>query len=233
MKRIEIKGIDIYPFKSSEELIGFVEEHMGILVAINAEKILNATEQTRGIINRNIGYCDGVGAVMALKKKGCKEVVKIPGCELWLKIIEAWYKKGKSFYLVGAQPEVIRLTVEKLHEEYSGINIVGYRDGYIRSEIEKKALLDDIAEKKPDVVFVAMGSPKQELLMEEMQQAHSAVYQGLGGSFDVFVGNVERAPQWWVKHNLEWAYRLIRQPSRISRQIHLVRFWLLIKLGRI
>jgi UDP-N-acetyl-D-mannosaminouronate:lipid I N-acetyl-D-mannosaminouronosyltransferase len=233
MKRIEIKGIDIYPFKSSEELIGFVEEHMGILVAINAEKILNATEQTRGIINRNIGYCDGVGAVMALKKKGCKEVVKIPGCELWLKIIEAWYEKGKSFYLVGAQPEVIRLTVEKLHEEYSGINIVGYRDGYIRSEIEKKALLDDIAEKKPDVVFVAMGSPKQELLMEEMQQAHSAVYQGLGGSFDVFVGNVERAPQWWVKHNLEWAYRLIRQPSRISRQIHLVRFWLLIKLGRI
>lgn len=233
MKRIEIKGIDIYPFKSSEELIGFVEEHMGILVAINAEKILNATEQTRGIINRNIGYCDGVGAVMALKKKGCKEVVKIPGCELWLKIIEAWYKKGKSFYLVGAQPEVIRLTVEKLHEEYSGINIVGYRDGYIRSEIEKKALLDDIAEKKPDVVFVAMGSPKQELLMEEMQQAHSAVYQGLGGSFDVFVGNVERAPQWWVKHNLEWTYRLIRQPSRISRQIHLIRFWLLIKLGRI
>ncbi len=232
-ERIEIKGIDIYPFKSSEELIGFVEEHMGILVAINAEKILNATEQTRGIINRNIGYCDGVGAVMALKKKGCKEVVKIPGCELWLKIIEAWYEKGKSFYLVGAQPEVIRLTVEKLHEEYSGINIVGYRDGYIRSEIEKKALLDDIAEKKPDVVFVAMGSPKQELLMEEMQQAHSAVYQGLGGSFDVFVGNVERAPQWWVKHNLEWAYRLIRQPSRISRQIHLVRFWLLIKLGRI
>ncbi len=233
MKRIEIKGIDIYPFKSSEELIGFVEEHMGILVAINAEKILNATEQTRGIINRNIGYCDGVGAVMALKKKGCKEVVKIPGCELWLKIIEAWYEKGKSFYLIGAQPEVIRLTVEKLHEEYSGINIVGYRDGYIRFEIEKKALLDDIAEKKPDVVFVAMGSPKQELLMEEMQQAHSAVYQGLGGSFDVFVGNVERAPQWWVKHNLEWAYRLIRQPSRISRQIHLVRFWLLIKLGRI
>lgn len=233
MNRIEIKGIDIYPFKSPEELIGFVEEHRGILVAINAEKILNATEQTRGIINRNIGYCDGVGAVMALKKKGCKEVVKIPGCELWLKIIEAWYEKGKSFYLVGAKPEVIRLTVEKLHEEYSGINIVGYRDGYIRSEIEKKALLDDIAEKKPDVVFVAMGSPKQELLMEEMQQTHSAVYQGLGGSFDVFVGNVERAPQWWVKHNLEWAYRLIRQPSRISRQIHLVRFWLLIKLGRI
>ena len=66
-----------------------------------------------------------------------------------------------------------------------------------------------------------------------MQTAHSAVYQGLGGSFDVYTGNVERAPKWWVDHNLEWAYRLIKQPSRIGRQIHLVRFLLLVKLGRI
>ena len=58
-----------------------------------------------------------------------------------------------------------------------------------------------------------MGSPKQELLMEEMQQKHTALYQGLGGSFDVFTGNVESAPEWWVNNNLEWAYRLIKQPS--------------------
>lgn len=232
-KRIEVRGVKIYPFKSPEELIGFVEEHKGILVAINAEKILHATEQTRGIINRNIGYCDGVGAVMALKKKGCPDVVKIPGCELWLKIVDAWYRKGKSFYLVGSKPEVIETTVDRLVKDYPGIEIAGYRDGYIKSEEEKKTLLNDIAEKKPDVVFVAMGSPKQELLMEEMQCVHPAVYQGLGGSFDVYTGNVERAPKWWVKHNLEWAYRLLRQPSRIGRQIHLVRFWLLVKLGRI
>lgn len=233
MKRIEVRGVKIYPFKSPEELIGFVEEHKGILVAINAEKILHATEQTRGIINRNIGYCDGVGAVMALKKKGCPDVVKIPGCELWLKIVDAWYRKGKSFYLVGSKPEVIEATVDRLVKDYPGIEIAGYRDGYIKSEEEKEVLLNDIAEKRPDVVFVAMGSPKQELLMEEMQQVHPAVYQGLGGSFDVYTGNVERAPQWWVKHNLEWAYRLLRQPSRLGRQIHLVRFWLLVKLGRI
>lgn len=233
MKRIEVNGVKIYPFKSMEELIGFVEVQKGILVAINAEKILHATEQTRGIINRNIGYCDGVGAVMALKKKGCPDVVKIPGCELWLKIVEAWYKKGKSFYLVGSKPEVIEATVDRLRKDCPGVEIAGYRDGYIKSEEEKKALLNDIVKKKPDVVFVAMGSPKQELLMEEMQQVHPAVYQGLGGSFDVYTGNVERAPQWWVNHNLEWAYRLLRQPSRIGRQIHLVRFWLLVKLGRI
>lgn len=233
MERIEIKGVKVYPFGSVEELMGFVEDRKGILVAINAEKILHATEQTRGIINRNIGYCDGVGAVMAARKKGCTEAVKIPGCELWLKIIQAWYKKGKTFYLVGGKPWVIESAVAKLNVEYPDIKIVGWRDGYIKSDEEKEALLDDIAEKKPDVVFVAMGSPKQELLMEEMLKVHSAVYQGLGGSFDVYTGSVERAPDWWVNHNLEWAYRLIKQPSRIGRQIHLVRFWLLVQLGRI
>lgn len=233
MERIEIKGVKVYPFGSVEELMGFVEDKKGILVAINAEKILHATEQTIGIINRNIGYCDGVGAVMAARKKGGTEAVKIPGCELWLKIIQAWYKKGKTFYLVGGKLEVIEATVAKLNVEYPDIKIVGWRDGYIKSDDEKEALLDAIAEKKPDVVFVAMGSPKQELLMEEMQKKHSAVYQGLGGSFDVYTGRVERAPDWWVNHNLEWAYRLIKQPSRIGRQIHLFRFWLMIQLGRI
>ena len=78
-----------------------------------------------------------------------------------------------------------------------------------------------------------MGSPKQELLMQEMQQHHPAIYQGLGGSFDVYVGNVERAPRWWVKNNLEWAYRLVKQPTRIKRQIHLVRFFFKILFNRI
>lgn len=233
MNRIEVNGVKVYPFKSADELIGFVEDRKGILVAINAEKILHATEQTRGIINRNIGYCDGVGAVMALKKKGCEGVVKIAGCELWLKIIQVWYKRGKTFYLVGSKPEVIEETVARLKGDYPGVSIVGYRDGYIKTDEEKSALLQDISEKKPDVVFVAMGSPKQELLMEEMLAVHPAVYQGLGGSFDVYTGNVERAPKWWVDHNLEWAYRLIKQPSRMGRQIHLVRFLLLVKLGRI
>lgn len=74
-----------------------------------------------------------------------------------------------------------------------------------------------------------MGSPKQELLIAETLKALNAVYQGLGGSFDVYVGTVQRAPEWWVKNNLEWAFRLLKQPSRIKRQIHLVRFlWLLV-----
>jgi len=230
--RVELNGVKVHPFKSFDELLNYVCGRKGILVAINAEKILHATDQTRDIINRNIGYCDGFGAVMALKKHGY-DAAKIPGCELWLKIIEALYTKDKTFYLVGGKPEVIESTVMKLKKDFPGINIVNYRDGYIKSEDERQELINDIVAKRPDVVFVAMGSPKQELLMEEMSKKHSAIYQGLGGSFDVYTGNVERAPEWWVNHNLEWAYRLLKQPSRIKRQIHLVRFWILVKSGKI
>lgn len=226
-------GVRLYPFSSFDELIEYAQDKKKLLVAINAEKILHATEQTKGIINRNIGYCDGTGAVMAARRHGADDAVKLPGCELWLKIIDKLYPQGKSFYLVGSKPEVIEKTVNGLRSQFHGINIIAYRDGYLKNEQEKAGLIDDIAEKKPDVVFVAMGSPKQELLMEEMWQRHNAVYQGLGGSFDVYTGNVKRAPRWWVDHNLEFAYRLVKQPSRIRRQVFLLKFYALVKLGKI
>ena len=230
-EKVMLNGVGVMPFESETELIEYVDKHKGILVAINAEKILHATDETRALINRNIGYCDGMGAMKALQQKGYKNACKIPGCELWLKIVEHLHN-NKSFYLVGGKQEVIDETVEKLQQEYAGINIAGYRNGYIKTDEEKNALLDDIAQKRPDVVFVAMGSPKQELLMEEMQDRHPvAIYQGLGGSFDVYTGHVQRAPKWWVDHNLEFAYRLVKQPKRIKRQIHLVKYawWLATK----
>ena len=229
MDKVSLNGVEIFPFDSEQQLLHYVDTHKGILVAINAEKILHATEQTRAIINRNIGYCAGAGAQMALKQKGYKDACKIPGCELWLKIITRFYKE-KTFYLVGGKPQIVNETVEKLCSEYQDIRIVGYRNGYIKTDEEKRRLIDDIVEKKPDVVFVAMGSPKQELLMEEIQQRHRAIFQGLGGSFDVYTGHVQRAPKWWVEHNLEFAYRLIKEPKRIKRQIHLVKYaWWLMK----
>ena len=227
-----INGVQIYAPASRKDLIEYAGQGNKILVAVNAEKILHATEDSRKIINRNLGYPDGIGAVMALRKKGVKQVSKIPGCELWLDIIVAYYKE-KSFYLVGGKEAIIQETVSKLREEFPGINILNFRNGYVRTEEEKQILIADIAQNKPDIVFVAMGSPKQELLMEEMQQKHAALYQGLGGSFDVYTGNVDRAPKWWVKNNLEWTYRLMKQPSRIKRQIHLVKFLYLLKMNKL
>lgn len=223
MNKVNVRGVEIFPFSSRDQLADYVNSNPGILVAINAEKIINSTEQTRSIINRNIGYCDGAGAQMALQRKGYPDAIKVAGCELWLSLIGRFYKE-KTFYLVGAKQTVIDATVEKLRKEFKGINIVGYRNGYIKTEEEKAAVIADIVAKKPDIVFVAMGSPKQELLMEEMLRQHKAIYQGLGGSFDVFTGHVKRAPKWWVEHKVEWLYRLINQPSRIKRQIKLVKF---------
>lgn len=228
MEKVTLNGVQVYPFASEDELLSYIDMHKGILVAINAEKILHATDETRAIINRNVGYCDGSGAQLAIKQKGYDNAVKIPGCELWLRIVDK-FKDSKSFYLVGSKPEIIEETVSRLKIEYPSINIIGYRDGYIKDNTQKQSLIRDITEKKPDVVFVAMGSPKQELLMEEIQKFHPCISQGLGGSFDVYTGHVERAPKWWVDHNIEFAYRLIKEPKRIKRQIHLVKYayWLM------
>ncbi|QFU74620.1 glycosyltransferase [Halioglobus maricola] len=230
MNRKKINGVEIYAPHSREELIDFAFENKSLLVAVNAEKILHATENSRDIINRNVGYPDGLGAVMGLKQQG-ERAIKIPGCELWLDIIKYRYQDS-SYYLVGSKQPVIEKAVDKLQQEYPGISILNYRNGYIGTEEEKQSLMDDITRKKPDVVFVAMGSPKQELLMEEMSRHHPAVYQGLGGSFDVYTNSVQRAPAWWVEHHLEWFYRLLKEPSRLRRQIHLLRFLLLLKLNK-
>lgn len=231
MKFELINNIKTYSPVSRDALIEFALKEKKILIAVNAEKILHSTPEMQEIINNNIGYPDGIGAVWALNKKGISNVVKIPGCELWLDIVKK-YNGEKTFYLVGGTQEVIEKTVLKLKTEFPKIIIKGFRNGYIQSDQEKDELKKELIDKKPDFVFVAMGSPKQEKLMVELMEIHTAVYQGLGGSFDVYTGHVERAPKWWIENNLEWAYRLVKQPSRLKRQLPLIKFYLLLKLNR-
>lgn len=214
---VPIKGINVYNFTSADALIDHVMANPAILVAVNAEKVVNAQQQLIDIINDNIGYCDGAGAVKALRFKGHKEAVRIPGCELWLKIIERLHGK-RSFYFIGAKPGIVDEVVEKLRGMYPDIDIAGYRNGFIADDSEREALIADIAATKPGVVFVAMGSPKQEILMADMKRRHpDAIYQGLGGSFDVFTGHQQRAPRWWRNHDLEFLYRFYATPMRLPR----------------
>tara|TARA_B110000114_G_scaffold94199_1_gene99296 strand:- start:115 stop:813 length:699 start_codon:yes stop_codon:yes gene_type:complete len=230
MKSSLLNGVKTYAPNSREELMYYAMKHHKIMIAVNAEKILHATDESINIINRNLGYPDGIGAVWALRNKGVRNVIKIPGCELWLDIIKQNYK-SKTFYLIGGKQEVLDQTILNLKTEYPGIIILNYRNGYIKNDDDELKLIEDITTHKPDVVFVAMGSPKQEYLMEKLHQKHKATYQGLGGSFDVYTGRVVRAPNWWVKNNLEWAFRLLKEPSRIKRQIHLIRFYILLQFN--
>ena len=227
---ISINGVNLYSFTSFDEIIAFAEEKKGILVAMNAGKIGHSTPEMQDIINNNIGYADGMAAVWALKKKGAKNAVKLPGCELWLKIIEKKYKDS-SFYIVGGKQEVIENTIHKLKQQFDGINIVGYRNGYLKTDEEIDALENDIVSKCPSVVFMAMGSPRQELLMKRLFQKHNAIYQGLGGSLDVYTGKVDRAPEFLIRWKLEGPYRVLQDSKKWRRFIFDLGVVLKIKLG--
>ena len=94
--RIELNGMKVFPFSSPSELLAYVDGHKGILVAVNAEKVTKATDETRAIVNNNIGYADGAGVVVAMHKLGHPKAVRIAGCDLWLDIVRESYKEKTS-----------------------------------------------------------------------------------------------------------------------------------------
>lgn len=227
---VMINGIKINSFDSKNEFLEYINDKKNILVAINAEKILKENLKLKNIINSNIGYPDGVGAVMALKQKGLN-AIKIPGSEFWLDIINK-YQNEKSFYLIGTTTEVIENTVKKLKIEFPNINILGYQNGFI-NDSQKVELKEKLKVLKPDIVFVAQGTPRQEFLMDELIEIHPAIYMGLGGSFDIYGGEKKRAPKIFLDFNCEWLYRLIKEPTRVGRQLNLIKFLILLKLGKL
>lgn len=227
-----LNGIITYAPISKEEIINYSNKNKKIFIAINSEKIMKSNEITKILINKNFGYPDGIGVVWALKRKGCNNVIKIPGCELWLDIIKSNYK-SKSFYLIGGKEIVINKTVSQLENEFPGINILNHHHGYIKNDNQINDIIADVVKRKPDFVFVAMGSPKQEIIMDKMFQAYKTAYFGLGGSFDIYTGNKSRAPDWWLENNLEWCYRLLNEPKRIMRQIVILPFIIKLILNRL
>jgi UDP-N-acetyl-D-mannosaminouronate:lipid I N-acetyl-D-mannosaminouronosyltransferase len=234
MNRHYLNGVATYAFQDKEELLEYLDSQKRILIAVNTEKLLSNDPDLKSIVNENIGYPDGIGAVMALKRKGAK-ATKIAGAQFWLDIVGR-YCGGKTFFLVGSTEDVINSTVVKLKAEYPGINIVGYRNGYLQND-DLEALKNELREKKPDIVFVAMGSPKQEFVMTELLAIHRALYMGLGGSFDLYCGKTKPVPEWW-KTVFKWEglYRCfldIKNMQRWKRQIPVLRILYKIAFDRL
>ena len=225
----QINGFKIH-IGAREELVRYALNRKGILVALNAQKLYAKDKTVVDLCESEIGYPDGIGAVLACKRKGATDVVKIPGCELWLNIIEA-IQGQRSVFIVGSTQEVIEKTIMKLQAEYPKLDIIGYRNGFLDDASRHKLGLD-IARLRPAVVFVAQGSPRQEHLMQELLEIHPAVYMGLGGSLDVFVGNKTRAPLLFQRLGLEWAYRSLIEPKRLRRQLVLIPFLLRLVLNK-
>jgi|SRR5690554_1088262 len=213
LEPVEINNRYIYPFKDTEQFLSQIESYQGILIAIGAEKLLNPDEELISIINNNIAYSDGFGSVYALKRKG-HSAAKIPGASFWLDIVNKFHE-SKTFYILGAKEEVLNDTLVKLKTEFPDINIIGSHNGYYQNE---EKIIEDIISKKPDIVFTALGSPKQEFLMSKLKKRHQALYMGLGGSFDLYTGKAKPVPDWWNKvFKWEGLYRLLNDITNIKR----------------
>jgi len=226
---VKIADIPVKAFKSIEHVLDSVFDNKGdiipgVAIAINPEKILQSleSEQVKSILlDATIPFADGIGVVKAVEKKSAQKLARIAGADLWLEIIKKAALNNNSVFLLGSKPEVLSQCVKKLETETHAV-IAGTCDGYFS---DQQKLIDDICASGAKIVIVALGSPKQELFIQACRKKHpNALYMGVGGSFDVYVGNVTRAPQFWINLNLEWFYRLISEPKRIFRQLRLFKF---------
>lgn len=224
-----LRGLLTFAPPDAESLVDIVDGATGILLAINAAKITRADPAIVEIATVHVGYPDGIGAVLALRRKGIP-ARRVPGADVWLPIIDR-YAGGRSFYLIGGTDEVVRIVAEKLVARHPGLRL-WFRSGYVHTA-EREALAEDLRRRRPDFVFVAMGSPRQEILMQELYAVHPAVYFGLGGSFDIYAGKKTRAPAWLRRVGLEGAYRLMREPRRLGQLPTLLRFVGLLVTGRL
>ena len=237
MDKVKIHDFDIDCFKSLDHAVKHIItnclDQANIAVAINPEKILSAilNQDTYAALDlANIRYLDGIGTVKLAEKKLKQKLSRIPGCELWQSLmIEAGHSNIPVFIL-GANNEIVEQTVSKLKKEYN-VEVVGYHDGYFSNDDE---MIKTIINSKPKILSVALGSPRQEIFMKKCKESGADFFMmGVGGTYNVFTGNVKRAPESWCRLNLEWLYRLLSEPTRIKRQLKLLKFVELAYRGKI
>jgi len=192
------------------------------VVTPNAEIGLDClkNEQLRKLVNESeLVLPDGVGVVHAARILDRPLKGKVPGIEFGEKLCDRLQNTGKTLFLFGSKPGVADAAAVKLKEKYPGLLIAGTLNGYFSDE---KTVVDTINAAEPDVLFVCLGCPKQELFMERWRdELTCSVMAGLGGSLDVLSGNLQRAPKAFRDLGLEWFYRLLKEPKRIKRMARL------------
>lgn len=211
-KKVTIQGLGIDTF-TFEEALNFIEK--GQIVTINPEMIQNASKNkdfANIIQNAELVIPDGIGIEIGLKILG-NNVKRIAGIEFGRKLIDKYAGYPTAF--IGAKPEIITKAVENLKKEVPALNAVYVQDGYFKND---DAILNSLKDSNPKLALIALGSPKQELFISKAKQLlPETVFIGLGGSFDVWSGVVERAPEIYQKMGLEWLYRTIKEPKRLKR----------------
>lgn len=235
-ERIDILGVPVDCVDMAgavDFLCDHVEQGKGCatVFAVNPEKVMRARRDTdlhRLLASATLLIPDGIGVVIAARWLKLGRFGRVPGSELMPRLCSEAAERGHGVFLFGARPEVNEAAAAALARRYPGLAIAGRQHGYV-AKADMPALVERINASGADILFVALGSPRQEAWM----CAHAAdlnvkVAQGVGGTFDVLAGRVNRAPKFFRSVNLEWLYRLACEPRRIWRQRALLSFAVLV-----
>lgn len=194
-------------------------------VTPNAEMAYEALhdETFRAVLNgAALVLPDGAGVVLGAKILKTPLKQKVAGIEFAQNLLPILEETGKRLFLLGSKPGVAELAAEKMLQKHPKLCVCGTMDGYFKDDGEAVARIN---EARADVVFVCLGAPKQEYFMQKhAPELNVHLMIGLGGTLDGIAGTVKRAPRWMIRLQLEWLYRLIKQPSRLGRMMRLPKF---------
>ncbi|MCX6085030.1 MAG: WecB/TagA/CpsF family glycosyltransferase [Caldiserica bacterium] len=230
--RVHVAGIPVDNLDMDEALavIGdFVASgtpHMG--VAINPEKVIKAKQDRvleRVLRHSDLNFCDGIGIIWASRVFYHERIKsRITGVDLFLRLLETADARGWRLFLLGSRPEVLSKVVAIVKERYPGLAMAGWHDGYF-TLAQEPGLVAEIATSRADIMFVGMGSPKQEkFLAGNLSTMGVSFAMGVGGSYNVLSGEFKRAPARVQRLGLEWLYRFVLDPKRLPRILSLPRF---------
>ncbi len=220
--------VDLISLEGATELaMGRIGGDGGYIVTLNPEMCVKSLEDRAfldAVREASIVVPDGIGSVWALKRLGYRAAEKVAGIELAESLIAAAAERDIPVYLIGAKPGVADKAASNLVLKHKGLRVVGVRDGYYDMADEDK-VAEAVASSGAGLVLVAMGAGRQELFMQKASRLSAgAVFIGIGGSFDVFAGEVTRAPRIIRSMNLEWLYRGLSDRARFARLMKLPGF---------
>lgn len=240
MGRAQILAIGVDKVTMDEALercLGFLDgDSPRIVVTPNAEIAYNATNNPglAAVLNSaDLVIPDGVGVVWASRYLGDPVPEKVAGVDLSTRLVEALAQRGKGrIYILGGEPGVADEAARRLQERFPGAQIAGTHHGYFKPA-EQPGVIADIKGARPDVLFVALGSPRQEFwLAEHLGETGARLGLGVGGTVDVWAGRAARSPDWMTKAGLEWLFRIVKL-GRVSRSLPpLAKFVLKVIAGR-
>lgn len=233
--RVELLGVYIDALnmeQTVDKVAGFIRSgRPHRIITVNPEYLYRGQYQ-RELLELAHGAdlltADGVGIVWACRLAGRPVPERVTGIDLMQRLCARAATEGWRVFLLGAAPGVAQAAADKLTQLHPDLQIVGIHHGYF-TDMESDNIVKNIREAAPDILFVALGAPRQEQWIARYQPRMGVpVAMGVGGSFDVISGKKKRAPMWVQRLKMEWLYRLLSEPSRIKRQLVLPKFVLLV-----